>query len=66
MSGAESVGATEEQLDAQITVGHAAVFAGEVEAGMAQMRAVIAGRAPWVPAGTGSRAARSSISPTSW
>ena len=41
MSAAEAVGATEEQLDAQITVGHAAVFAGEVEAGLAQMRAVI-------------------------
>ena len=41
MSAAEAVGATEEQLDAQITVGHAAVFAGEVEAGLAQMRAAI-------------------------
>ncbi len=41
MTAAEAVGATEEQLDAQITVGHAAVFAGEVEAGLAQMRAAI-------------------------
>ena len=41
MSAAEAVGATEEQLDAQITVGHAAVYAGEVEAGLAQMRAAI-------------------------
>ncbi len=41
MSAAEAVGATEEQLDAQITVGHAAVYTGEVEAGLAQMRAAI-------------------------
>jgi DNA-binding CsgD family transcriptional regulator/tetratricopeptide (TPR) repeat protein len=41
MSAAEAVGAIEEQLDAQITVGHAAVYTGEVEAGLAQMRAAI-------------------------
>ncbi len=41
MSAAEAVGATEEQLDAQITVGHAAVYTGEVELGLAQMRATI-------------------------
>ena len=41
MSAAEAVGATEEQLDAQITVGHAAVFTGEAEAGRAQVVAAI-------------------------
>ncbi len=41
MTAAEAVGATEEQLDAQITVGHAAVVAGAVEAGLDQMRAAI-------------------------
>jgi DNA-binding CsgD family transcriptional regulator/tetratricopeptide (TPR) repeat protein len=41
MNAAEAVGAIEEQLDAQITVGHAAVCAGEVEGGIAQMQGVI-------------------------
>jgi hypothetical protein len=47
MSAAEAVGATEEQLDAQITVGHAAVYTGDVEAGLAQMRAAIDQARPW-------------------
>lgn len=47
MTAAEAVGATEEQLDAQITVGHAAVYTGEVEAGLAQMRAAIDRARPW-------------------
>lgn len=38
LNSAEAVGALEEQLDAQITVGHAAVYAGEVERGLAQIR----------------------------
>ncbi len=41
MSAAEAVGATEEQLDAQISVGHAAVYTGQVEAGLTQIRAAI-------------------------
>jgi DNA-binding CsgD family transcriptional regulator len=38
LSTAEVVGAIDEQLDAQITVGHAAVYAGDIERGLAQLR----------------------------
>jgi DNA-binding CsgD family transcriptional regulator len=35
LDAAQAVGAIEEELDAQITVGHSAVYAGEIEAGLA-------------------------------
>jgi DNA-binding CsgD family transcriptional regulator len=38
LSNAEQVGAIEEQLDAQITLGHAMVFAGDVDSGLERIR----------------------------
>ncbi len=37
VASARAVGALEEQIDAEVTVGHAAVYAGDVERGLAQM-----------------------------